>query len=163
MDAHSNLILVWLTNNNQHHWLSCQQADNNLSLTLVNSRQYSATQKQTFIMNNESAKFLQDRIRIAHTTYSWTDATATSNFKLALIGKAIIWLNHVRYTMDVGSSTWTNIEPEFINHFNIKISIVDNVWISLNSNLNKRIDLPINAPSVKIDQQCGTYCRTNAK
>ena len=30
--------------------------------------------------------------------------------------------------MDVDISTWTNIEPEFIRHFNVKTSTVDNVW-----------------------------------
>ena len=79
-------------------------------------------------MDNVSAKFLLDRIRIARTTYGWTDETTAGNFKLALRGKAIDWLNHIRDTLDVDISTWTNIEPEFIKHFNVKTSTIDNVW-----------------------------------
>ena len=47
-------------------------------------------------MDNLSAKFLLDRIRITCTTYRWTDATTAGNFKLALKGKAIDWLNHIK-------------------------------------------------------------------
>ena len=30
--------------------------------------------------------------------------------------------------LGINISTWTNIEPEFITHFNIKTQKVDNVW-----------------------------------
>ena len=60
--------------------------------------------------------------------YGWTDETTAGNFKLALRGKVIDWLNHTRDTLDVHISTWTNIEPEFISHFNVKTNTVDNVW-----------------------------------
>ena len=30
--------------------------------------------------------------------------------------------------MGINISTWTNIEPKFISHFNIKTQIVNNVW-----------------------------------
>ena len=53
---------------------------------------------------------------------------SAENFKLALRGKAIDWFNHTRDTLDVNISTWTNIEPEFITHFNVKTSPIDNVW-----------------------------------
>ena len=59
-----------------------------------------------------------DRIRIPCTTYGWTDEKTAGNFKLA--SKAII-----PEIIDVDISTWTNIEPEFIAHFNVKINTVD--------------------------------------
>ena len=40
-------------------------------------------------LDNVSAKFLLDRIRIVPTTYGWTDETTAGNFKLALRGKEI--------------------------------------------------------------------------
>lgn len=61
------------------------------------------------LMDNLSSKFLLDRIRIACTTYRWTDTTTAGNFKLAVRGKAIDWLNHIKDTLDVDISTWTNI------------------------------------------------------
>ena len=36
------------------------------------------------IMDNVSTKFLLDRIKIASTTYGWSDETTARNFKLAL-------------------------------------------------------------------------------
>jgi hypothetical protein len=36
-----------------------------------------------------TAKFMFDQIKIAQTTYQWSDATTASSFKLALWGKAI--------------------------------------------------------------------------
>ena len=79
-------------------------------------------------LDNVSAKFLLERIRIARTTYGWSDETTAGNFKLALRGLAIDWLNHTKDTLDVDVSKWTNIEPEFITYFNIKTQTVDNVW-----------------------------------
>ena len=79
-------------------------------------------------LDNVSAKFLLERIRIAKTTYGWSDETTAGNFKLALRGLAIDWLNHTKDTLDVDISKWTNIEPEFITYFNIKTQTVDNVW-----------------------------------
>ena len=69
-----------------------------------------------------------DRIRIVRTAYGWSDQTTAGNFRLALRGEAIDWLNHTRYMMGVNISTWTNIELEFKSHFNIKTQTVDNVW-----------------------------------
>ena len=69
-----------------------------------------------------------ERIRITCTTYGWSDQTTAGNFRLALRGEAIDWLNHTRDTLGINISTWTNIEPEFISHFNIKTQTVDNVW-----------------------------------
>ena len=54
------------------------------------------------------------------TTYGWSDETTAGNFKMALRGKAIDWLNHTRDTLDFDISTWTNIESEFILNFNVK-------------------------------------------
>ena len=79
-------------------------------------------------MDNVSAKFLLDRIRIASTMCGWTDETTAGNFKLALRGLAIDWLNHTRDTVDVHISKWTNTEPEFITYFNVKTQTVDNIW-----------------------------------
>ena len=79
-------------------------------------------------LDNVSAKFLLDRIRIAHTTYGWSDETTAGNFKLALRGLAIDWLNHIRDMLGIDISTWTNIEPEFIAYFNVKTQTVDNIW-----------------------------------
>ena len=47
-------------------------------------------------LDNVSAKFLLERIRIAQTTYGWSDETTAGNFKLALRGLAIDWLNHTK-------------------------------------------------------------------
>ena len=59
-------------------------------------------------VDNVSAKFLLNRIRIAHTTmttYGWSDQTTAGNFRLALRGEAIDWLNHTRDTLGVNIST----------------------------------------------------------
>ena len=56
-------------------------------------------------LENLSAKFLLHRIRNARTTYECWDETTAGNFKLALRGKAIDWLNHTRDTLDVDIST----------------------------------------------------------
>ena len=79
-------------------------------------------------MDSVSAIFLLDRIWIARTNNGETDETTFGNFKLALRGKAIDWLNHIRETLGVYISTWTKIEQEFIKQFNVKTSTVDNVW-----------------------------------
>ena len=78
-------------------------------------------------MDNVSAQFLLDKIRIACTTYGWSYQTTEGNFRLALRGAEIDWLNHIRDSLGVNISTWTAIEPEFITHYNIKIQTVDNV------------------------------------
>ena len=49
-------------------------------------------------------------------------------FQTRSTGKAIDWLNHIRDTLDVNISTWMNIELEFIKHFNVRTSTVDNIW-----------------------------------
>ena len=56
-------------------------------------------------MDDVSAKFLLDRIRIAQTTYGWTDETTAGNFKRALRGKGINWPNHIPDTLGVYIST----------------------------------------------------------
>ena len=73
-------------------------------------------------------KFLLERIRIAGTTYGWSDENTAGKFKLALRGLAIDWLNHTKETLNVDISKWTIIEPEFIAYFNIKTQTLDNVW-----------------------------------
>ena len=78
-------------------------------------------------VDNVSAKLLLDRIRIDRTTYGWSDEKTAGIFKLAHTGKAIDWLNQTRDTLNVDISTWTNIQSEFIKHFNVKTSTVDNV------------------------------------
>ena len=52
-------------------------------------------------LDNVSAKFFLDRIKIARTTNGWSDKTTAGNFKLALRGLAIDWLNHTRETLEV--------------------------------------------------------------
>ena len=69
-----------------------------------------------------------DRIRIVRTAYGWSDQTTAGNFRPVLRGEAIDWLKHIRDTLGVNISTWTNIELEFITHYNIKTQTVDNVW-----------------------------------
>ena len=69
-----------------------------------------------------------DSIRIAPTTYEWSNETTAGKFKLALRGKGIDWLNQTRESLDLYISTWTNIRPEFVTHFNVKTSTLDNVW-----------------------------------
>jgi hypothetical protein len=39
-----------------------------------------------------------DHIKIAQTTYHWSDATTAGNFKLALRSRAIDWLNYKKDT-----------------------------------------------------------------
>ena len=43
-----------------------------------------------------TAKFMFDRIKIAQTTYNWSDATTPGNFQLALREHAIDWLNYIK-------------------------------------------------------------------
>ena len=78
-------------------------------------------------LDNVSEKFLLDRIRIERTTYGWSDQTTAENFRMALRGAAIDWLNHIGDMLGINISTWTNIEPEFITHYNIRNQTVDNV------------------------------------
>ena len=79
-------------------------------------------------LDNVSAKFLFDRIKIARTTYGWTDQTTAGNFRLALRGPAIDWLNFIKDTLGVNIANWSDIEPEFIAYYNITVQTVDNVW-----------------------------------
>jgi len=75
-----------------------------------------------------TAKFMYDRIIIAQTTYRWTDAATAGNFKLALRGKAIDWLNYIKDTERVNVTLWSTIEPHFKSHYDIQVQTVDNVW-----------------------------------
>ena len=75
-----------------------------------------------------TAKFMYDRIIIAQTTYRWSDAATAGNFKLALRGKAIDWLNYIRDTEQVDITLWSKIEPHFKSHYDIQVQTVDNVW-----------------------------------
>ena len=75
-----------------------------------------------------TAKFMYDRIIIAQTTYRWSDAATAGNFKLALRGKAIDWLNYINDTEQVDITLWSKIEPHFKSHYDIQIQTVDNVW-----------------------------------
>ena len=65
---------------------------------------------------------------MARTTSGWSEKTTAGDFKLALRGKAIDWLNHIRDILDDNISTWTKIEPDFIKNFNIRTSTVGNIW-----------------------------------
>ncbi len=75
-----------------------------------------------------TAKFMYDRIVIAQTTYRWSDAATAGNFKLALRGKAIDWLNYIKDTERVDITLWSTIEPHFKSHYDILVQTVDNVW-----------------------------------
>ena len=75
-----------------------------------------------------TAKFMYDRIIIAQTTYRWSDAATAGNFKLALRGKAIDWLNYIKDTEQVNITLWSTIEPHFKSHYDIQVQTVDNVW-----------------------------------
>ncbi len=75
-----------------------------------------------------TAKFMYDRIMIAQATYRWSDAATAGNFKLALRGKAIDWLNYIKDTERVDITLWTTIEPHFKSHYDIQVQTVDNVW-----------------------------------
>ena len=75
-----------------------------------------------------TAKFMYDRIIIARTTYRWSDAATAGNFKLALRGKAIDWLNYINDTERVDITLWSTIEPHFKSHYDIQVQTVDNVW-----------------------------------
>ena len=75
-----------------------------------------------------TAKFMYDRNIIAQATYRWSKAATTGNFKLALRGKAIDWLNYIKDTERVNISLWSTIEPHFKSHYDIQVQTVDNVW-----------------------------------
>ena len=75
-----------------------------------------------------TAKFMYDRIIIAQTTYRWSDAATAGNFKLALRGKAIDWLNYIKDTERVNVTLWSTIEPHFKSHYDIQVQTVDNIW-----------------------------------
>ncbi len=53
-----------------------------------------------------TAKFMFDRIKIAQPTYYWLDAASACNFKLALRGKSVDWLNYIR---DTKQTYWFNL------------------------------------------------------
>ena len=42
--------------------------------------------------------------------------------------KQLIGFNPIRDTLNVNISTWMNIETEFIKHFKVRTSTVDNIW-----------------------------------
>ena len=75
-----------------------------------------------------TAKFMYDRIIIAQATYRWSDAATAGNFKLALRGKAIDWLNYIKDTERINIALWSTIEPHFKSHYDIQVQTVDNVW-----------------------------------
>jgi hypothetical protein len=75
-----------------------------------------------------TAKFMFARIKIAQATYHWSDTATAGNFKLALSGKAIDWLNYIKDTEQIDISLWSRIEPQFKSHYDIQIQTVDNVW-----------------------------------
>ena len=51
-------------------------------------------------------------MKIAQATYHWSDAATAGNFKLALRGKAIDWLNYNKDTEQIDISLWSRIEPQ---------------------------------------------------
>ena len=81
-----------------------------------------------------------DRIKIAKTTYHWSDSATAGNFKLALRGKAIDWLNYIKYTQQIDILLWSRIEPQFKLHYNIQIQTVDNLWDFSTLKLEERND-----------------------
>jgi hypothetical protein len=64
-------------------------------------------------IDSTAAKFMFDRINIAQATYHWSNAATASNFKLALRGKAVYWLNNIKNTHQINISLWFRIEPQF--------------------------------------------------
>ncbi len=68
-----------------------------------------------------TAKFMHDRIIIAQATYRWSDAATAGNFKLALRGKAIDWLNYIKDTERVNVTLWSTIEPHFQSQYDIQV------------------------------------------
>jgi hypothetical protein len=52
---------------------------------------------------------MYDRIIIAQATYRWSDAATAGNYKLALRGKAIEWLNYIKDTERVNLTFWSKI------------------------------------------------------
>jgi hypothetical protein len=62
------------------------------------------------------------------------------NFKLALEGKVINWLNHIKDTEQIDISLWSRIEPQFKSHYDIQIQTVDNVWNFSKLNHEERDD-----------------------
>ena len=102
-----------------------QLKQGNLSLRWINCGRL----LEILLYNENSTIFSLDRIRIALTTYGWSDQTTAGNIKLALEGKAINRLNPTRDPLDI--STRTNIKPEFIEHFNIKTNTVNIVCETL--------------------------------
>ena len=73
-------------------------------------------------------KFMYDQIQIAQVTFHWSDGATAGNFKLALRGKAIDWLNYIKDTELIDGTLWSTIEPHFKTHYDIQIQMVDNVW-----------------------------------
>jgi hypothetical protein len=74
------------------------------------------------------AKFMFDPIKVAQMTYHWSDSATAGNFKSALRGKAIDWLNFIKNTEQIDISLWSRFEPKFKSHYDIQIQTVDNVW-----------------------------------
>ena len=52
-------------------------------------------------------KFMFDGIKIAQSTYRWSDAATAGNFKLALRGRAIDWLNYIKDTEIIDVTLWS--------------------------------------------------------
>jgi hypothetical protein len=75
-----------------------------------------------------TAKFIYDCIIIALSTYRWSDAAIAGNFKLALRGRAIDWLNYIKDTERVDVTLWSTTEPHFKSHYDIQVQTVGNVW-----------------------------------
>jgi hypothetical protein len=59
------------------------------------------------------AKFKFGGIKIAQATYHWSDEAKAGNFKLALRGKAIDWLNYIKDTELIDISLCSRIKPKF--------------------------------------------------
>jgi hypothetical protein len=62
-----------------------------------------------------------NRLKIAQATYHLSAAATAGNFKLALRGKAIDWLNYIKNTEQIDISLWSRIEPQFKSHYDIQI------------------------------------------
>jgi hypothetical protein len=66
-----------------------------------------------------TAKFMFDCIKIAQTTYHWSNSATAGNCKLAHRGKAFNWLNYIKDTEQIDILLWSRFEPQFKSHYDI--------------------------------------------
>jgi hypothetical protein len=73
-------------------------------------------------------KFMNLWIKIARTTYHWSDKATAGNFKLSLKGRVIDWLNYIKGTKRIDVRHWSTIKPHIKAHYNVQVQTVDNMW-----------------------------------